>query len=36
MRTGALQYRDALAEMFGLGAGAPPRASALRRLGLTQ
>jgi uncharacterized protein len=36
MRTGALQYRHALAEMFGLGVAAPPRTSAPRRLGLTQ
>jgi alpha-beta hydrolase superfamily lysophospholipase len=36
MRTGALQYRHALAEIFGLGVAAPPRTSAPRRLGLTQ
>ncbi len=36
MRTGALEYRHALAELFGLGAAAPPRTLAPRRLGLTQ
>jgi uncharacterized protein len=36
MRTGALQYRHALAELFGLGAVAPPRTLAPQRLGLTQ
>ena len=35
MRTGAQQYRHALAEMFGLGDAAPPKTSA-RRLGVTQ
>jgi alpha-beta hydrolase superfamily lysophospholipase len=34
--TAALQYRHALAEIFGLGVAAPPRTSAPRRLGLTQ
>jgi fermentation-respiration switch protein FrsA (DUF1100 family) len=36
MRTGALQYRHALAELFGLGVAAPQRVSVPRRLGLTQ
>jgi len=36
MRTGALQYRDALAELFGLGRAVPSRPHAHRRLGLTQ
>jgi uncharacterized protein len=38
MRTGALQYQHALAELFGLGAVAvaPTRTPAARRLGLTQ
>ena len=35
MRTGALQYRHALAELFGLGGATPPKASPPRRLGLT-
>ena len=34
MRTGTLQYRHALAELFGLGAAGPVRVRAPRRLGL--
>jgi fermentation-respiration switch protein FrsA (DUF1100 family) len=36
MRSGASQYRHALAELFGLGAATPPKTSPPRRLGLSQ
>lgn len=36
MRTGVLQYRHALEELFGLGAAAPQRTPVPRRLGVTQ
>jgi fermentation-respiration switch protein FrsA (DUF1100 family) len=36
MRTGASQYRDALRELFGLGAPSPFRTSTPRRVGLAQ